>query len=103
MCTVFKANKVSATTFPGTFTISPVFVRNPGIFRKLSRLKMSPKRLLFTKNAFFAEKDTNGNRIDYVEAVRGGLTLTAPAEPDTTLFGTDLPAHDRGRTSARRR
>jgi hypothetical protein len=27
------------------------------------------------KNAFFAEKDTNGNRIDYVEAVRGGLTL----------------------------
>jgi hypothetical protein len=27
------------------------------------------------KNAFFAEKDANGNRIDYLEAVHGGLTL----------------------------
>jgi len=27
------------------------------------------------KNAFFVEKDANGNRIDYLEAVHGGLTL----------------------------
>jgi len=27
------------------------------------------------KNAFFAEKDANGNRIDYLEVVRGGITL----------------------------
>ena len=27
------------------------------------------------KNAFFAEKDASGNRIDYLEAVRSGLTL----------------------------
>jgi Nucleotidyl transferase AbiEii toxin, Type IV TA system len=27
------------------------------------------------KSAFFAEKDTDGNRIDYMEAVRAGLTL----------------------------
>jgi hypothetical protein len=27
------------------------------------------------KNAFFAEKDASGNRIDYVDAVSGGLTL----------------------------
>jgi hypothetical protein len=27
------------------------------------------------KNAFFAEKDANGNRIDYLEAVHDGLTL----------------------------
>jgi len=26
-------------------------------------------------NAFFVEKDANGNRIDYVEALHGGLTL----------------------------
>jgi hypothetical protein len=27
------------------------------------------------KNAFFAEKDASGNRIDYLAAVRDGLTL----------------------------
>jgi hypothetical protein len=27
------------------------------------------------KNAFFAEKDATGNRIDYLAAVRDGLTL----------------------------
>jgi hypothetical protein len=27
------------------------------------------------KNAFFAEKDANGNRIDYLQVVHGGLTL----------------------------
>ena len=27
------------------------------------------------KNAFFVEKDAHGNRIDYLEAVHGGLTL----------------------------
>jgi hypothetical protein len=27
------------------------------------------------KNAFFVEKDSNGNRIDYLEAVHGALTL----------------------------
>jgi hypothetical protein len=27
------------------------------------------------KNAFFVEKDANGNRIDHLQAVHGGLTL----------------------------
>jgi hypothetical protein len=33
------------------------------------------KAVAIHKNAFFAEKDATGNRIDYVAAVRDGLTL----------------------------
>ncbi len=40
------------------------------------------------KSAFFAEKDTAGNRIDYMEAVRAGLTLL----PSGT--GYDALRHD---------
>ena len=37
------------------------------------------------KSAFFIEKDSAGNRIDYVSAVRGGLVLVAAGEAQNAL------------------
>jgi hypothetical protein len=42
-------------------------------------------------NAFFVEKDANGNRIDYLEAVHGGLTLL-PSGSGYDAFGQTICA-----------
>src|SRR5271163_736295 len=39
------------------------------------------------KNAFFAEKDSHGNRIDYLDAVRNGLTLVPTGGAYDALLG----------------
>jgi hypothetical protein len=87
MSTVVKANKVSVTAFPGTSTISPRLEETGHLSEALAAEDVAEAAAVH-KNAFFAEKDGGGNRIDYVEAVHRGLTLLP------TGTGYDALRHD---------